>query len=146
MANFETSNTGTWFYFDPEHPESGGVCLRLLTAEKTKSIEKMVTTVEKIMVEGQLAEKKKVNEKLESELIFDYCIVDWNEVQIDGQKAECTIANKARIMKSIDFARFVNQSLKVLAASNKAIQEVVLKNSETILNGSTQNQTAETVD
>lgn len=135
MANFQTSNRGTWYFFDPDREESGGVCLRLLTPEEQKRIENSTVKTQKTILGGQLVEKREVNEKLEMELIYNYCIADWTEVELDGQPAKCTIQNKVRAMKSLDFARFVNQSLKTLAMSNKAIQEVLLKNSVNMSNG-----------
>jgi hypothetical protein len=145
MANFRTKNTGTWFYFDPDKPDSGGVCLRLLPGDERTRIEKATTVVTKSIVAGEIVEKKKTNDKLESEMIFGYCIVGWADVSIDGVERECTIANKVMAMKSLDFARFVNQSIKTLADTNEAIQEVLLKNSESTSAGSEINPIVQTV-
>lgn len=146
LANFRTKNTGTWFYFDPDKPDSGGVCLRLLPGDERTRIEKATTVVTKSIVAGEIVEKKKTNDKLESEMIFGYCIVGWAGVSIDGVERECTIANKVLAMRSLDFARFVNQSIKTLADTNEAIQEVLLKNSEITLDGLETNQIVETAD
>jgi len=141
MANFSTSNSGTQFHFNEEHPGLGGICVRLLAPDEAKRIERECTKLDKTVVGGQVVESKKVNDKLESELIYNYCIVDWTNVLLDGNPISCTIQNKIVMMRCLDFARFVGDCIRKLAIQNKAIDEAQLKNSESTSDGLTQNQT-----
>ena len=137
MPNFSSDNTGTWFYFDSDNEELGGVCLRVLAVEEFRRIERMTTKKSKKVRRGVAFDDVKTDEKLASKMRWDYCIVDWKEVSIDGQPAECIAENKVKLMnKSPDFVDFINDSLEVLTETNKTLEEARLKNSPTSSNGS----------
>jgi len=77
------------------------------------------------------------NTEMETRLIWDYCIVDWKNVQLDGEDVPCTTENKVKLMKQcLDFAKFVTTCIDELAETNKALEEARLKNSESTSNGS----------
>lgn len=135
MANFNSKNDGTWFYFDDSNPDLGGVCLRELSVEKAKEIDKLVVTTKKKFKRGQYVETKTVDTDLESKLIWDYCIVDWSKIQLDGNDVKCNRENKSKMMKVLDFMRFVSESGDQLADGNKTIEEARVKNLKSTSNG-----------
>ena len=130
MINFSTQNDGAWFFFDEGDEELGGVCLRELSFEEHKKIKRATTKVTKRFKRGQVITDEKVDESKEMKMIFSYCIVDWKNVSIDNQEAECTLENKVKAMKSLDFVKFVQSCLDQLTEENKSIEEARLKNSE----------------
>lgn len=141
MPNFKTKNEGVWFPFDEDNPELGGVCVRILSQDAIRTIEKATTKVKKRFVGGQLHEEKKTDEKKEQEMIYNYCITGWKNIKIDGSDADCTPANKAKAMTSLDFAKFVTGCLRELTTQNATLDEAREKNFESTSSGSTQSQT-----
>jgi len=128
MLDLNSDDKGTWFYFDPDNQKAGGVCLRELTTEENLRIEKLTVTKKRKFKRGAWLEDKTTNEVLASKLRFDFCIVDWKEVSIDGQKVECTKDNKVRAMKIINFVKIILESLEELTENNKALKEARVKN------------------
>jgi len=145
MADFSTKNQGTWFYFDEVRPELGGVCLRELSFDQAKAISRETTKTQRRFDGMQWRDDKVVDEDKATDLTYAYCIVDWENVSIDGIPLECTLGNKIKAMKSLDFAKFVLDCLTQLRGKNSAIEVARLKNSETTSNGNSQNQVATTV-
>lgn len=142
MPNFSSKNQGTWFFFNPEDESQGGVCLQEITPEENLRIEKLTVKSRKKVIRGVPVDDSKVNEKLAWRLRWDFCIVDWREVSLDGQQLECTTDNKVKMMNVTDFVKFVVDSLETLVETNKALDEARLKNSENSSNGNTESQTA----
>jgi len=103
---------------------------------------KLTVKSRKRVIRGVLVDDSKVNEKLAWRLRWDFCIVDWREVSLDGQQLECTTDNKVKMMNVTDFVKFVVDSLETLVETNKALDEARLKNSENSSNGNTESQTA----
>lgn len=139
MLDLSSKNEGMWFYFSPDNPELGGVCLRELTPDEHRRIEKLTTKKGKPKfdrVTHQRIDEPIVNEKLASEERWDYCIVDWKDVAIDGRPTECTRESKIRAMKITSFVKFIVDSLEELVDSNVEFEEARLKNSPSSLNGS----------
>lgn len=145
MLDLNSKNIGTWFYFDPENEAAGGVCLRELTAEELTRIENLTVTIKKKFKRGAWIEDKIVDEKLASKLRWDFCIVDWKEVSIDGQVLECTAENKVRAMKIINFVKIIVDNLEELTETNIALKEARAKNSESSSNGNAEDAHAKTV-
>jgi len=136
MANFGSKNDGKWFYFDEENEDAGGVCLRILSTDAYADIEKLTVKQGKpIFHKGQKFDNPVVNEKLASKMRWRYCIVDWKNVQIDGQDVECNDENKAKLIKVNDFISFVATCLEELTETNDALEEARVKNSETSSSG-----------
>jgi hypothetical protein len=127
-VNFSTTNDGTWFNFDDDNQELGGVNLRELTFEESRRIEEMTVKSKPRMQEGKWVTESKTDEKKAMELTFGYCIVDWRNVSLDGETVECNLNNKVKAMKSLDFIKFVTRCLSQLKSQNTAIQEARLKN------------------
>lgn len=136
MLDLNSENIGTWFYFDPDNHDVGGVCLRELTTEEHQRIERLTVTTKKKFKRGAWIEDKTTDEKLASKLRWDFCIVDWKKVSIDGQVVECTTANKVRAMKIIDFVKIIVDNLEELTEANTALAEARVKNLGDSSNGS----------
>ena len=96
---------GTWFYFDEENEDEGGVCIRLISNDE----------LDRIIIFYKLTgiEKPIVKKKIE-ELIWDYVITDWKNVLVSGTEVDCTKENKVKLMKDPDFANFIVKSLEIL--------------------------------
>lgn len=135
MVDFNTSNSGTWFWFDNDDQSLGGVCLRELTEKELKSIEKATTKIRHVYENGRLTESKEVNTDLERKLVINYCITDWKNVSINGEPVECNITSKEKIITSLDFMKFLNGCLEHLRKRNVAIEEARLKNLENLSSG-----------
>ena len=136
MARFNSENVGTWFYFDPNDESKGGVCLRELSTEEHERIERLTVKTRKKVIRGVAVDDKKEDTELAHKLRWDYCIVDWKEVELDGHPLDCTKDNKVKMMKVVDFVKFVVDSLNELIESNESLDEVRLKNSNDSSNGS----------
>jgi len=145
MADFSTKNQGVWFHFDEMHPELGGVCLRELSLDQAKAINRETTRTQRRFDGMQWRDDKIVDEDRATDLTYAYCILDWKNVSLDGIPLECTLANKIKTMKSLDFAKFVLDCLTQIRGKNSAIEAARLKNSENTSSGSSQNQAAVTV-
>jgi len=146
MANFQSQNKGTWFYYNPDDESQGGVCLRELSTEENLRIEKLTVKTKQKIKRGIQVEEKKIDEELAHKLRWDYCIVDWSKTCLDSQELECTKDSKLKMMKVTDFVKFVVDSLSELVDTNKSIDEVRVKNSESSSNGNQENQTAKSVE
>jgi len=132
MINFNSDNSGTWFYFDEADHDAGGVCLRECSSEKYEEIERLTVKHKKKVKRGIAYDDPDVNESLANKLRWDYCIVDWKGIQLDGQTMACTKENKWKLVKVTDFLKFVATCLEKLVDTNAALEEARLKN----LNGS----------
>jgi len=136
MPSFSSDNAGTWFYFDPANEALGGVCLRVLSGEEFRRIERMTVKKRRRVKRGVAFDDPQVDEKLASKMRWDYCITDWKQVEIDGQSAKCTAESKVKLMnKSPDFVGFINDSLEVLVETNKTLDEARVKNLPSSLSG-----------
>jgi len=121
---------GKWFDM-----EGGGrVQLRTMTADDLKAIRKKTVKKDVVFrkVEGTPArfETEEVNEDLQNELFWDHVIVDWENL-LDGKKKPitCTKEMKVALMsRSAKFAKFVGESLKVLAEDEAEQAELFEKN------------------
>ena len=132
MLNLSSKDEGTWFYFSPDNPDLGGICLRELTPDDLKRIEKLTTKRGKIKFDRLTRtriDNPIVDEEKAAEERWDSCIVDWNNVAIDDEKLECTRENKIRAMKIIAFVKFIAESLDELVDANAVFEEARLKNS-----------------
>jgi len=142
MPNFSSKNEGTWFYFDPDDESLGGVCLRELDPDEFNRIERLTVKHKKRVMRGVLVDDVKIDEKLASKLRWDYCIMDWKVVSLDGQTLECTTDNKVKMMNVSDFVKHVADSLGELVENNQSLQEARVKNSESSSKDSSKSQTA----
>jgi len=144
MPNFKSENLGIWFYFNSDDESKGGVRLRELSTDEYDRIERLTVKTKKKVIRGVPVDDKKEDSKLASRLRWDYCITDWKEVYLDGKLLDCDTENKVKMMKVIDFVKFVVDSLNELVDVNRSLEEVQLKNSGSSSNGSSESPTATT--
>ena len=144
MPDFSSKNNGRWFYFDPDNESLGGVCLRELPPDEFDRIEKLTVKHKKKIMRGVLVDDSTTDEKLSSKLRWDYCVVDWKEVTLDGQLLSCDSKNKVKMMKVTDFVKFLADSLGELVDVNKSLDEARVKNSESSSSDSSKSPTAKT--
>jgi len=145
MANFSSANSGQWYYFDEANPELGGVCLRELSTDEATRIEKLTVKHKRKVVRGNVVDTKVEDTERANRLIWDYCITDWQNVQLDGRDLDCTRENKVKMMKCVDFAKFVGEALVDLVDTNRTLEEARRKNSGTSSGGSSKSRTAKSV-
>jgi len=145
MPNFDSSNIGTWFYFDPANEELGGVCLRELTNDEVVRIERMTVKKRKKFRRGIAYDDFDTDEKLASKMRWDFCITDWKEINLDSKPLDCTVENKVKIMNVIDFAKFLVDSLEKLVDTNRTLDEARVKNLPNSSNGKTEPTVAKSV-
>jgi len=143
MPNFKSENPGTWFYFNPDNESAGGVCLRELSVDEVDRIERLTVKTKKKVSRGVVVEDKKEDIKMASRLRWDFCIVDWSEVSLDGKQLDCTTENKVKMMKVTDFVKFIVDSLNELVEANESLEKARLKNSKSSSDGSLENPIAE---
>lgn len=135
MINFSTENEGTWFYFDENNHEAGGVCFRELSTEKYNEIQRLTVKKTKKFKHGVAYDDEQVNERLADKLRWRYCIVDWKNISIDGNPAECNDENKSKVLKITDFVKFAVDCIEKLTEENKSLEEARVKNSESSPDG-----------
>ena len=129
MVDFSSKNDGTWFYFDKDDHDKGGVSLRELSADQMEQIERITVKTKKKFKRGVAYDDVKTDEKLANKLRWDYCIVEWAGVSLDSQELECNRDNKTKMMKVHNFIAFVADSIEALTEQDGAIEEARLKNS-----------------
>ena len=136
---FEKEIKGKWFYFIEENPELGGICLRLPTSAEYDDIRRLTVTPGKPDYHrGQRYETEKTNEKLSHKLSLRKFIVDWKEVELDGQPMDCTDENKEKMIKVQDFQSFLGDCIEKMVESNKTIEEARLGNADSSPDGSSE--------
>ena len=142
--NFSSKNAGRWFWFNDKDSNHGGLCIRVLNMDESRRVEKITTTKKFKPVRGQPIEVRIVDEEMRDRLVWDYCIVAWKDVCLDGKLLECNAENKVMMMRTNSFASFFLDKVSELNDELEISQEFLEKNSETSLSGSVA-QTAETV-
>ena len=122
---------GTFFEMDG----GGRVELRTLSYDALKKINKATTRkrVDFKKVEGNPGrfEYEEVNEELQNELFWDYCIMSWENLFDSNEKEiPCTKENKILLMtRSPQFAKFISESLEILSEDEINQAKVAEKNS-----------------
>ena len=124
-------NPGAWFYFDEANPTSGRICLRVLNAAKRQEIAKATEKRRVEYKQGTRFEFMEVDEDKRTSLMWDYCIIGWeNLTEDDGTPIECTTENKIKLMmENIGFASFVGSCLSRINDSIDMIKDATSKNS-----------------
>lgn len=133
--NLDNLNPGTFFPFEEDNPEEGGVTLRVLTAEKLEEIFKK-TQIRKAEYKGSppsrfvFSEYKKGGEEKEFELTWDYCILDWSGVvNAAGEEIPCNSQNKILLMKgSPKFSSFITNCVDKINEAAGIYEEELEKN------------------
>jgi len=123
-------NPGVWFAFDEDDPDSGRICLRIANQAERDKIRKATRTQKDIFRQGQRFEVEKIDDDLFSEMLWDYCIVDWERLEDDDEMPiECTKENKLKLMKEhVGFQMFIGQCIEKLNDEIEAKLDLTEKN------------------
>lgn len=124
--DLENLNPGIWF----THDEGGKIQVRAIPLEALKKIERQTTKKRVEYKRGQRLEYTDVDDEKQNELIWDYCIISWKNIEDDnGKPIECTKKNKIDLMnKSVVFATWVAESIEIAAESYHRAKEKSEKN------------------
>lgn len=124
ILDFEDANPPVWFRY-PDDPDKMAVAVRLCAGEALDEIRKATRKKRVEYKKGQRFVFFDVNEDLENEMVWDYCIVDWENMKDPKKKnMPCTKENKCKAMrKSPKFAAFLAVCLRQLAIDLPELQE-----------------------
>lgn len=113
--DFSNLNPGTWFDFDNDK-DGGKVCLKILSAEDSQKVRDQCIKKENIYRDGKQYINENLNEKLFVEMVWDICIVGWENIfDAENKPIPCTKEFKLVLMnKSVKFAEFVTGKLNLL--------------------------------
>jgi len=122
----ENLNPGLWFEFE----NGGRVCLRICAGDDLRVIKKQSTKNKIEYRSGQRISYTVTDEDLENSLLWDFCIVNWeNFFDANKNPIPCTPDTKNLLMgKSIKFSRFISECLETLTAVEKDSEEKSEKN------------------
>lgn len=124
-------NPGAWFSF----PDGDGkVCLRICDIDILDEIRRQTAIKEVEYKDGQRFEFQVDSpelKRLELELTYDYCIIDWKNINdAEGKPIPCNKEMKILLMgKSVRFSRFVAECLVKLSADEASTKKKQEKNS-----------------
>ena len=121
-------NPGAWFTF----PEGDGkVCLRVCDIDVLDEIRKQTVVKGVEYKKGQRFEFHNDNPGLERELTYDYCIMDWKNINdANGKPIPCDRKMKKLLMgKSVEFSSFIVECLSKLNEFDAASKKERAKNS-----------------
>jgi len=144
MPKFSSEDKGTWFWFDEDNQDAGGICLRELTTDEHQRIERMTVKHRKKFSHGTAYDDAEIDEKLAAKMRWDFTIVDWKVIELDNAILDCTRENKAKMMNVVNFVKFFVESMNTLVESNKPIEEARLKNSVSSSSGNAESQVVTT--
>lgn len=116
------------FYFDDDHPEEGWVEIQLLSGKDLDEINKECTIKQKpeYRRNQRYEVPPKMNEELQSEMMWDKMITAWDNVELDGKQLECNLENKKYMMRnSVVMARTVGNGVEALSIDAKAGERLV---------------------
>jgi len=138
MARFNSSDGGTWYYFDPTNEVLGGVCLRLPTEEEYSAINKVtLISRKKKAIRGVLYEDVKYDEAKQAKLRWRAMIVDWKNVCLDDSPPlDCTDENKDKMMQVSSFKVWIGSKIEKLIEETEELKEALVKNSKDTSDGS----------
>ena len=130
---FSTENVGTWFYFNEDKEEDGGLCLRILSLAETTALDAKYKKTRIEYKRNNRFEVPVIDEQGYDQAMWDMVITDWlNVCDADGTPLECNKANKFELMsRSVAFASFVTEKTEALAKISAVDSEDSVKNSLT---------------
>jgi hypothetical protein len=123
VFDFDNLNPGVWFPY--KDSDTASICLRVCAGDDIKAIRKQTTKTKVEYKNNQRFTYEDTNDELYRELLWDFCIVDWKGfANKSGIEIPCTKENKLLLMgKSVDFAKFVGDSLEKLNDIDKNTEE-----------------------
>lgn len=112
-VDLDNLNPGIWFYFYEDKSEEGRIKLRVMNAEIRSKIANETTKIDVEYKGNNRFETEKVDREEASKMMWDYVIVDWeNLLNDDGNEIECNAENKYKLMNELpNFAAFVAECL-----------------------------------
>ncbi len=127
--NMNDPNPSTFFAWPANKTEEdGGIFIKVLNNAELTKIDKLTTTKKKKFRGNTQYDDIKVDEKLRDELIWDYCITGWENLQdSDGIDIPCNKEKKIFLMNEhLNFSVFVAECLEKLTdfESTKVEEEV----------------------
>ena len=125
--DLDNLNPGCWFDLGDAR-----VCIRVCAGKDLEAIQKKTRKKRIAYRGGKRYEWIDVNEDQEFKQIFDYCIVDWENINdVNGTPLKCNTTNKLLLLNgSPEFNTFVGRCLDQLTSDMVAIQEDEEKNFE----------------
>jgi hypothetical protein len=127
-------NPGTWFYFDQDDESGGAILLRVCPQGEVRRINNLCTKKPVKFRKNQPYVDKEVDTAQEERLLWDYCIVDWKDIEdANGVPIECTQDTKDKLMQGDPgFSEFVAERMRMLreVGINKEDLEKNLSNTQ----------------
>lgn len=118
LNDINKEDNGTKFYFDENDESYGSVTIKSLDAEELSKITKETTHKSYKKVMGQVIPIEDIDEKKSSKMLWDACIVSWDNVTENGEVLECNKDSKYRLMtKNVRFRTFVSNCIEDLNES-----------------------------
>lgn len=128
-VDLEDLNPGVWFYFDEEEPEKGGFCVRPMDSDSMSAIDKETIKTKKVYKRGKRYDSQDVDNDRKQEMIIDHTLTDWCVYGKDGEKIECSVENKLKLLgKSPWHQRFYINCLATAGDIETQHQRQVEKN------------------
>ena len=128
--NLEDLNPPAWFdHPNPKDPAK--ILLRVASASELESIRKKTTRREVEYKRGQRFEVERIDEELQTQLTWQWCILDWEGLyDYKDEIIPCTEDNKVLLMlNSPQFSKWVVDCLDRLNDDNVERVESAEKNS-----------------
>ena len=127
--DLEELNPGIWV----DYPRGGRVLLRVCNGQVLDEIYKQTRKQTKVpqIVKGRpiLFTREDINQELENELTWDYCIMDWEGFQMKGEEIPCTKANKIKFMQgSVEFSNFCAEQFMIISGMREILMADAEKN------------------
>jgi hypothetical protein len=132
VFNAKDPNPPAKFYFNDEKPEDGHILIRTIPAADMEKINKR--TSKKKPPEYRRGTRyevpNEINEKLRSELMWDFIVVSWEGiVDENGKKIPVTKETKVKLMQEWPaFAILVSEGLEQMTTDNTTIRNDETKN------------------
>ena len=132
VFNAKDPNPPAKFYFDDEAPEDGYVLLRVIPASEMEKIRKRCSKRKPPEYRRGVRYDvpPEVNEKLQSQLMWDAIVVSWEGIVDEaGKKIPVTTENKVSFMQNwAAFAVLVSEGLEQMTTDNANLKKDDLKN------------------
>lgn len=128
--NMKDMNPGMWFAFEPDNPDSGEICIRVLNGEKLAAIRNNTVKTKVEYREDNRFEYQDIDHTARDNIIWDYCIVDWKGLTDDDDNPiECNTEKKIELMNGhVGFSLFVENCMQRVNKQNDVYREYSEKN------------------
>ena len=135
-------NPGVFFKFDENDADSGEIRIRAINTAKRNEIQKKCIKKKVEYKHGQRFEYTDTNEQLFSEMLWDYSIMEWNNlIDDDGKEIPCNKEMKIFLMQNnVGFAQFVANCIEKLNEEEESRVARLEKNSLSESSGYGKNQ------